>query len=268
MYDSNSKVSFIPKGPIARGDSFLERKRPQSAIGFLAIVVFMASAGSYAGLYFYNITLVAEITTRTEDIKSVQAKFSGSKDVAQAKIFRARAEVVKELLASHVVVSPVFTFLSDNTLESVMYENFLFTNTGGVFTLELSGMAPTYASLAYQADKLRERTTKELVSFSIDNITLNKFGNVNFALKMVFSPKYLAYKADYRTERSTLPVVAPIATSSAILGVETSTTTTMFPASTTTSPSPTPSSIIRAITKSTVPAKVVESNWWLWFKFW
>ncbi len=295
MYGSNSKVSFIPKGPLVRDESFLERKRPQSAIGFLAVLAFMATIGSYVGLYFYNISLLAEISTRTEAIKTAQSRFSGSTEVAQAKVFRARAELAKELLEAHVIVSPVFAFLSDNTLESVMYEKFSFTRKEDEFTLDLSGAAPTYASLAYQADKLRERTKKELMSFSIDNVTLNKFGNVNFALKMVFSPNYLSYMTGYSTRESTLPVMPRVSTS-ITPDVGTTTKSTTFSTADAVSPSATSSSfatttiiplvaetklsattssgwnavqpVVGTTTKSVVPTKDINGGWWSWFKFW
>ncbi len=294
MDSSNSKVSFIPKGPLVRDGSFLERKRPQSAIGFLAIIVFVASVSSYVGLYFYNASLFAEISTRTEAIEVAQAKFRVSPEVAQAKVFRARAELSKGLLAAHVTVSPIFTFLSDNTLESVMYEKFSFVRGDDGFTLELSGQAPTYAALAYQADKLRESPKKELTSFSIDNVTLNKFGSVNFSLKMVFSSEYLSYVAGRSTKESTRSIVPVVATSSPLV-VGTSTAKT-FPAPTVTSQAATSSVVVgttttplvtetkvvpppssgwnttepsvSTTTKSSVTTNTAEGNWWSWFKFW
>lgn len=192
MDGTNTKVSFIPKGSLVREEPFLERRRPQSAIGLLAGVAFVLAVGSFVGLYYYNNKLNTVILEKTEEINRIRQEFKDVPEVAQARVFRARADLARELLNSHKVVSPVFVFLSDNTTESVLYNNFAFKNVPSGATLELSGEAQNYASLAFQADVFSGRT-KELSKFSVDNIALTKFGTVTFSIAMVFKPDYLLY---------------------------------------------------------------------------
>lgn len=192
MDGTNPKISFIPKGSLVREESFLERRRPRSAIGFIAGIAFVSTIGAYGGLYYYNGILNQEIATKTIEIKSAQKEFSDASEVSEAKVFRARADLVRELLNAHTVASPVFAFLSKNTTESILYDRFSFKKGPDGSTLELSGEAPTYAALAYQADVFRSQT-KELLGFSVRDVSLTKFGTVTFTLAMVFVPDYLLY---------------------------------------------------------------------------
>lgn len=192
MDSTTPKVSFIPKGSLVRETAFLERRRPRSAIGFIAGFVFVAGIGSYAGLYFYNGSLENAVAAKTDEINKTQKAFSDAPQVGRAQVFRARAELAEELLKKHMVVSPVFTFLSKNTTESIFYEKFSFTRDTDGATVELAGEAPTYAALAYQGDILRE-ATKDISKFEISNISLTKFGTVTFVLSLTFTPKSLLY---------------------------------------------------------------------------
>lgn len=205
MEGTNPKISFIPKGSLVREESFLERPRPRSVMGLLAIFVFVASVGSYVGLRYYANNLAKEIVAKTDEIRGTQKEFNNAPQVGKAKSFRSRAALAKELLDAHTVVSPALTFLSENTLANVLYNKFSLDtlNVGGK-TLELSGEAPSYASLAYQRDVLQKKT-KELSSVSIHDVGITKLGTVSFAVTMVFSPDYLSYTKNLNISESAIP---------------------------------------------------------------
>jgi len=192
MDSTNQKVSFIPKGSLVRDEFFLERSRPRSVLGAIASVVFVITTAAYFGLYYYNNSLNKIVAEKTIEIKKAQKEFSDAPEVGEAKVFRARAELARELLNSHTVTSPVLDFLSKNTLSSILYNRFVFKTDALGSTLELAGEAPTYAAVAYQADILREKKT-ELASVSVRDVTLTNFGTVSFSLTMVFNPDFLLY---------------------------------------------------------------------------
>ena len=192
MTDNTPKISFIPKSSLVREDSFLERKRPRSIMAVLSSLVFVLSVGSYAGLYFYGNLLEEKNKKIAADIISAQSIFSQSPNINKAKVFLDRAEITRGLLDAHIAVSPVIDFIEQSTVSRVFYEKFSFKRDGNNLTLELTGEAPTYASLAYQADVLREKS-KELTGFSIDNVVLTKFGTITFTVKAVFAQEYLSY---------------------------------------------------------------------------
>ena len=201
MDGSNPKVSFIPKGSLVKEDSFLERRRPTSIIGFVAAIVFVASAGSYAALYYLNNSLSETIATKKTEIEKAKEEFDNATEVNEARVFRARADLARELLNTHRVTSPIFTFLSDNTTQSIMYEKFSFKMSPEGPVVELSGEAPSYAVLAYQADVLKSKNS-EISNFSISDMSLTKFGTIKFSLELAFRPDHLLYTKNLATKRA------------------------------------------------------------------
>lgn len=192
MDSNNSRISFIPKESLVRDESFLERRRPRSAMIFIASLVFISSVGAYAVLLYYNNSLNQTIADRITEIENLQREFTNSPEVGEAKVFSARANLARELLNSHIVVSPVFDFLSINTVGTILYDKFSFENGLEGAKVDLSGEAPNYASLAYQTDVFRKQT-KALASFTVNEVTLTEFGTVSFSFTMIFNPDFLSY---------------------------------------------------------------------------
>lgn len=192
MDDTSPKISFIPKASLVREQSFLERPRPRSAFGILASLVFVAAAGSYIGLYFYNNSLEQQIAAKLGEIQNVQKVFSASPQVGKATSFSFRAEIVQGLLSAHVAITPILKFLSENTLRSVMYNEFSFVKDENGVLVTVTGEAPSYAALVYQREVLRQKT-KELSNVVVSDINLTPFGTVSFNLALTFTPEYLSY---------------------------------------------------------------------------
>lgn len=230
---NNPKLSFIPKGALVRDEKFFERSRPRSVMGILAGFAFVLSIGAYTGLYYYNNSLTKLIAEKTIEIKRAQKEFSDAPEVGEAKVFRARADLANQLLNTHTVASPVFAFLSKNTTESILYNNFSFKNEPDGSTIELSGEAPTYAALAYQVDVLRDKT-KELSSFSVHNINLTSFGSITFSFSMTFARGYLLYTKNLSSSNVVVPqavVPVPAIAPAPIVATPTATTTSKTPVS-------------------------------------
>lgn len=192
MNGNSPKISFIPKSPLGEEDIFIARPRPRSILGFLAALLFLASVGAYVGFYFYEDFLQRKIQEKTGEIETAQRTLKGSPEIGRAKVFNARADLARALLEKHIVVSPLFDFLSRNTLESILYKDFSFKDGGGDVTLVLKGEAPSYSSLAYQADIFR--ANKDLVGFSVENINLTKEGSISFVFTMTFNRIFFSYE--------------------------------------------------------------------------
>lgn len=192
MNSDAPKISFIPKSPLAQTEPFLVRSRPRSLISIVAFLVFFVSVGSYVGISLYSNSLTKKIEGLTTQIQEMQKSFD-QQEIKQARIFHARAKLVQELLDMHIAPTPIFDFLEENTVRSVFYNDLAFKKgEGGQLTVELKGEAPSYASLAYQADVLRQRKS-ELSSFTVDDVTLTKMGSIEFVFKIAFTPEYLLY---------------------------------------------------------------------------
>lgn len=202
--DSNpSKLSFIPKSPLLSDDALRARSRPWSMFGVFASIIFLVIFGAYVGLYFYNDVLASRIESLTAKVNEVREGFDNM-EVKQARAFYARAELVRSLLDDHIIVNPVFDFLEANTVATIFYTNLDFKRDDADNSLPIvtiTGEAPSYASLAYQADIFRERD--ELTSFFVKDVTLTNVGSVTFSLEMTFVPDYLSYTKQYAAHTAT-----------------------------------------------------------------
>lgn len=304
MTSDQPKVSFIPKSTLVRDESFLERPRPRSLLGFLAVVSLFASVGAFAGLTIYKHSLEKSSGDLVEQVKSAQSEFTGSPVTEKAKLFQQRAELAQELLNTHTVVSPVFAFLGQHTVATIFYSSFSFKGSEAGFTVELAGEAPSYASLANQAAELGKQADS-LSEFSLSNLSLTKFGSIAFNLKLVFKPDYLSYIVQQKKGNTQLapmsvantasvtPIVATtsvtITKKAAPAAAATSTTKTIilpfipsFSTSTATSSPRSEASEPLAVTvpmqeTESVPPPVVntapevapaQNSFWGWFKFW
>ncbi len=215
MDEKSPQISFIPKGSLVREESFLERPRPRNFIGVLGIATTLIVVAGFAGLYFFNSYLETQIITKLDKVKSAQDAFKGSTQVEKANNFYFRAGLVQEILASHVSVTPVLTFLANNTLESVMYSDFSFTkDSSGANTVKLVGEAPNYSSLGYQKQIFSEKKD-ELISSRVTDVTLTQYGTVSFKLYLVFRPDYISYLKNTNTVVITPPSSPSMATTSA-----------------------------------------------------
>lgn len=197
MNSNAPKVSFIPKNSLTHEDDAFGTSRPKSLVAALAVVIFAVTVGVYGGLLYYKSLLAEEIQKQTVKIKTAQDKLTKSPDVEKAKVFNTRAELARQLLDSHLVVSPIFDFLSLNTITAIKYESFAFKREVGIDSLELKGEAPSYASLINQLDIIKKKQI-EISGFEIRDIGLTKLGTVTFTLKLSFVPGYLSYTNDQR----------------------------------------------------------------------
>ncbi len=282
MTDNTPKISFIPKSSLVHEESFLERKRPKGIAEVLAVLVFVLSVGSYVFLYFYGNVLKEKNKKITNEIKDAQSIFSLSPDINEAKEFRYRVEIAEELLNARIAVLPVIDFIAQNTVQSILYEKFSFKHDGNKFTLSLTGEAPSYASLAYQAEVLSGKS-KELHGFSIDNVVLTRFGTITFTIKADFVHEYLSYLntkdrettgAILSAQKLVISIGAPTVSSTTTtpllpkLVYSVSTTTVVAPSSKVTLlPTlevlpQTPTHVARPNTYSSI------KSFWLRFKFW
>lgn len=193
MNSDTSKISFIPKNSLAHDDAFVVRRRPTSLISVLAVIVFFGSVAAYVFFTFYGNTLDKKMSGLTTQIQDLQKSFD-QPEIREARIFNSRAKLVHDLLDRHIAVTPLFTFLSENTTESIFYTKIDFERSDEKYPLfvKLMGEAPSYASLAYQVDVLRQKS-KDLAYFEVEDITLTGKGSVGFTFKLAFSQEYLSY---------------------------------------------------------------------------
>lgn len=193
MNSDTSKISFIPKSPLAHDDAFVVRRRPTSLISVLAVIVFFGSVTAYVFLTFYSNTLDKKMSGLTTQILDLQKSFD-QPEIREARVFNSRAKLIQGLLDQHIAVTPLFSFLSESTTENIFYTKIDFkrNDTNHPLFVELVGEAPSYASLAYQVDVLRQKNN-ELAYFEVEDITLTSTGSVGFTFNLAFKQDQLSY---------------------------------------------------------------------------
>jgi len=106
-----------------------------------------------------------------------------------------RIESSKELLNSHVVLSPLLDFLEDATLRNVKLEEMFFDlEEEGKIRLRLAGEASSYASIVLQAESFgQSRFLKDQLFSDFD---LNQLGNVNFDFTAIVDKGLVNFKSN------------------------------------------------------------------------
>lgn len=287
MVDTATKISFIPKAPLARGENAL-RARPRSAFVVMASVIFIVSIGAYLGLFLYHRALANDVSSVTTEIERLQKDFDRP-EINEARAFRARADLARTFLSQHGTMRPLFAFLERYTIEKIFYTDFSFMRDGAEGpSLELKGEAPDYASLAYQMDTFRDR--RELSTFSVQDLNLTRTGTVTFSLSLVFTPGFLSYAgyipeaASSSGEQMAIPSAEEVIAISTLLVATTSIVTTSegsindikegirdevvceIPLVRVVKEDGTVMCVDSGVSQSTTTETL--KSFWLWFKFW
>src|SRR3989344_394255 len=168
--DRETKLSFIPKKPLARSN--LLESRPVSlflTISFSLLVITMAV---YGGFYFYTDALKKEIVEKKTTLEEARKKFDLS-IVEKAKSFKSQIETAQGLIDGHIALSSLLDFLGGATLQ--------------------------------RDALLREVEKKNLASVSVGEYKLDPVGNVGFGWKAVFNTTPFLYKNAFAGVVSAVP---------------------------------------------------------------
>lgn len=199
--EPNIPTSFIPKAPVSGNiKPKMQSSTGSRTIGLLSLVttiVFIATALSFAGVYFYEERLGSQKNSLEQSISSARDGL-GTEFVSDMQRLGARIEGVKILLKNHVVVSPVFEELQNRTLRSIQYKQFNYTINkdaqSGSSSVEvtLTGTARSYAIIALQSDAFAESRFIKNPVFS--NLSTDEGGTIGFSLRFTVSMEDLSYQ--------------------------------------------------------------------------
>ena len=187
------KSSFIPKKPVSPVSMRQTRSKPVGFLLVLSSVVLVATALLAGGLFGYGIYLKNDLVLKQEALKIAKRDLQPAL-VQEIRRVDARLRHSQQLIENHLALSPVFSLLERSTLTSVQFTNFayVFNPEGGV-TLELSGIAPSFAALALQSDVLYGNpTTYKSVEFA--TVNLDAEGRVIFDLNLDIDRTVVGYK--------------------------------------------------------------------------
>lgn len=208
--EQNFQTSFIPKKPMINDRTIAPR--PISLFTILSIFILLTMVVVSGGLYLYKGVLTKNISKMESDLNLAKNRFEPAK-ITQLKILDERLKASNEILASHVVISPIFKALQDVTMKSVRFNKFSYTlNTDKEprVVVKMGGQALGYRSIALQADLFGHNSYFRDPIFS--NLSLDDKGNVLFDLDFSVDPVFIDYRQTLQTQteantQNTQPVI-------------------------------------------------------------
>lgn len=200
--DNTFQTSFIPKKPITSNVSTKTQRSLFSIIAIFLIVISIILSGL---LYVYKIYLNNQKETLSASLLKVRDTFE--KDtIEELEMFNKRTDIAKQILNGHIVLSPLFSLLSEITIPSVQYIKFdQDTNEKG-FLVKIEGVAKDYRSIALQADMFNTLKGRSFKNVVFSNLSKDKNGNVMFNLQFNVDPSLLSYEKNNLIEKKS-PVV-------------------------------------------------------------
>jgi len=206
--DTKFQTSFIPKAPI------MQAKRAKSGISFfllISIIIFLVSLGLGAWVFLEKNYLIQQITSEQATITTNKTGLVSDSNTVESIIdLDNRINVGKQLLDSHVAISPIFAFLQQVTLQNVRFNSFTFSaaskdsNGNTIVGIQLAGVAQNWESVASQADEFDLPEWKNIISNpKISNFGLNADGSVSFIFAASINPSFLSYASMQNSNGST-----------------------------------------------------------------
>lgn len=223
MDNTQFQTSFIPKKPMMETPLHRAPLPMQRSVGILtviAVVLIVLVGGAYGGLYFYKSTLDVKVANAKKSLALAESSFE-AETIADLQLFDKRIAASKQVLASHIVLSPFFELLNTLTLPSIQFTKFTYSGStdGKSFTVKMSGNAKDYKSIAVQASVFNSSAGKYLKDVVFSNLNLSddkeKKGYVTFDVTFNIDPILLSYekqlskytqdKIQMNTNQSTIP---------------------------------------------------------------
>lgn len=197
--DNTFQTSFIPKKPIT---STVSTKTQRSLFSIIAIFLIIVSVILSAGLYAYKTYLNNQKEALSTSLLTIRDTFE--KDtIEELEMFNKRTDIAKQILNGHIVLSPLFSLLSEITIPSVQYVKFdQETNEKG-FLVKIEGVAKDYRSIALQADMFNTVKGRSFKNVVFSNLSKDKSGNVMFDLQFNVDPNLLSYEKNNLIEKKT-----------------------------------------------------------------
>ena len=157
-----------------------ERAVPTRSISFLTIIsifILFSIILATGGLYLYKINLTKNITQMENDLNLAKNRFEPSK-ITELQVLDKRLRASTEILSKHTVVTPIFQALQSLTMKTVRYTKFSYDlGTDGKITVQMSGLAIGYSSVALQSDLFTTRDEgKNFIDPIFSNLTLDEKG--------------------------------------------------------------------------------------------
>ncbi len=245
--ENSFQTSFIPKKPITT-EPVSTYKSPTSIITVFFVFLLIGMGIISGGLFFYKIYLQNQEKILSDSLATASVGFDKN-TVDELELFDKRSTVSKQLLSSHIIMTPLFTLLGQLTIPSIQFTKF--SQTDDIikgFSVNLSGSAQDYKSIALQADAFNSDQGHSFKNVIFSNLTKDPSGRVLFDVAFTVDPNLLSYEKNTNAfpavSVQTTPSPSQIQSQPAVsvpisdttIGASAPSTTTSLPQTTTTPP--------------------------------
>jgi hypothetical protein len=189
--ENSFQTSFIPKKPITPNK--VKSNKPKNLFLLIATLLVVISGLAAGGLYFYKVSLLKIQDSRSNSLSIIRNNFE-EQTIIELRSFSERMKAAKSILEEHVVLSPLFSLLSEITIPQVQYNSFSHESADKVLTVKLDGVALDYRSIALQADMFNDPRSKFFKNVLFSNLKKDLDGNVKFNLEFDVDPSLLSYQ--------------------------------------------------------------------------
>jgi len=207
------KTSFIPKQSLKVERTESVRKTTFGVVNVLASVILIAAIIAAVAMFGFESYVRSSITSKRASLDRARAAFQ-PETIKELARLDTRLSVGMTLLSSHVAPSTLFSYIEDETLSSVRFKDFAYSEVGpGRTMLTMSGEARSFNAVALQSDAFGRGGMFSEVIFS--NLNIDSNGNVVFGFSGIVNTEKLLYQPGVASEAQTeVNQVEPVATTS------------------------------------------------------
>jgi len=194
--ETKFQTSFIPKKPI------VEEQRSGSGLSLfllIPIIIFLVSLGLMGWVYMQKKILVQKISETKISIDERKSSFE-PETIESVLRLDSRIKVGNQLLAGHVSVSRLFSFLETATLKNIRFKNFHFSKTGlnetgqNIMKIEMAGQARDFKTVAVEAQEFGKLGYRTIIKESVfSDLNLSQDGSVTFSFAAKVVPDFILY---------------------------------------------------------------------------
>jgi hypothetical protein len=197
--ENSFQTSFIPKKPI---ETEAVASKPSVSLFMVITILLLIIMGiASGGLFLYKNYLINQKDVLSSSLIKVRDSFE--KDtIDELGLFDKRTRAAKQILSSHIVLSPMFTLLGSITIPQIQYTKFEHQTVDKGFSVKISGLARDYKSIALEADMFNSSKGRSFRNVVFSNLTKQSNNYVGFDLGFDVDPTLLSYEKNNLLELS------------------------------------------------------------------
>lgn len=198
--ENSFQTSFIPKKPITASTGGRDNRAQTSIFTILAFFLLVVMGMAAGGLFLYKNYLLKQKETLSLTLEKVRDSFE--KDtIDELELYDKRVSASRKILDNHIVLSPMFSLLGTLTIPSIQYTKFTENNGTSGFSVNMSGVASDYRSIALQADVFNSAKGRFFKNVVFSNLAKDKNNRVVFDLQFDVDPALLSYEKNLVLEQ-------------------------------------------------------------------